>query len=98
MMCPLDVRCCSSHSVGVALVHADCAASGSIPVLLLRWRWGRAASRPRRTRRLRGEVLARPSPVERSRGFRRKEINRIRELIEVHQEQLLEGWNEFFHG
>ena len=39
-----------------------------------------------------------PVRVDRSRGFRRKEINRIRELIEEHQEQLLEGWNEFFHG
>ncbi len=31
-------------------------------------------------------------------GFGRKEINRIRELIAEHREQLLEGWNEFFHG
>ena len=39
-----------------------------------------------------------PVRLERSRGFRRKEINRIRELIEEHREQLLEGWNEFFRG
>jgi hypothetical protein len=39
-----------------------------------------------------------PVRVERTRGFDRKEINRIRELIEEHREQLLEGWNEFFHG
>ena len=39
-----------------------------------------------------------PVRLERSRGFRRKEINRIRELVEEHREQLLEGWNEFFRG
>jgi hypothetical protein len=39
-----------------------------------------------------------PLRLERSRGFRRKDINRIRELIEEHREELLEGWNEFFHG
>lgn len=39
-----------------------------------------------------------PVRVERSGGFRRKEINGIRELVEEHREQLLEGWNEFFHG
>lgn len=36
--------------------------------------------------------------LERSYGFRRKDINRIRELVVEHREQLLEGWNEFFHG
>jgi Domain of unknown function (DUF4160) len=41
-----------------------------------------------------------PDPVrlERSHGFIRKEINRIRVLIEQRQEQLLESWNEFFRG
>ncbi|HET6573198.1 MAG TPA: DUF4160 domain-containing protein [Fimbriiglobus sp.] len=39
-----------------------------------------------------------PVRLERSRGFRRNEVSRIRELIEQHQEQLLEGWNEFFGG
>jgi Domain of unknown function (DUF4160) len=39
-----------------------------------------------------------PARLERSRGFRRKEINRVRELIEEHREQLLESWNEFFRG
>jgi hypothetical protein len=39
-----------------------------------------------------------PVRLERSRGFRRKEINRIRDLVEEHREQLLEGWNEFFRG
>jgi hypothetical protein len=39
-----------------------------------------------------------PVRLERSRGFRRNEINRIRELVEEHQEQLLESWNEFFRG
>jgi hypothetical protein len=31
-------------------------------------------------------------------SFRRKEINRIRELVEEHREELLEAWNEFFGG
>jgi hypothetical protein len=39
-----------------------------------------------------------PVRLERSHGFRRKEINRVRKLIELHHEQLLEGSNEFFHG
>lgn len=39
-----------------------------------------------------------PVRLERSRGFRRKEINRVRELVEEYREQLGEGWNEFFRG
>ncbi len=39
-----------------------------------------------------------PVRLERSRGFPRKEINRIRALVEEHREQLLESWNEFYHG
>ena len=39
-----------------------------------------------------------PVRLERSRGFRRKEINRIGGLVEEHREQLLERWNEFFNG
>lgn len=39
-----------------------------------------------------------PVRLERSRGFRRKEINRIRESVAEHREQLLESWNEFFRG
>lgn len=39
-----------------------------------------------------------PVRLERSDGFRRKEINQIRELIEDHREQLLESWNAFFPG
>lgn len=39
-----------------------------------------------------------PIRLERSHGFRSKEINRIRQLVEEHWEQLLEGWNEFFRG
>jgi len=33
-----------------------------------------------------------------SRGFTRKEINRVRELVAKHRERLLESWNEFFRG
>lgn len=39
-----------------------------------------------------------PVRFERSHGFSRKEINKIRKLVEEHQQQLLEGWNEFFQG
>jgi hypothetical protein len=39
-----------------------------------------------------------PVRFERSYGFKRKEINKIHTLVEEHQQQLLESWNEFFHG
>ena len=39
-----------------------------------------------------------PIRLERSRGFARREINRIRELVEQHRNQLLESWHDFFHG
>ena len=39
-----------------------------------------------------------PVRLERSRGFNRKDINRIRELIENNRDLLLEGWNEYFRG
>jgi hypothetical protein len=39
-----------------------------------------------------------PVRLERSHGFCRKEINRIQGIVEQHQEQLMESWNEFFRG
>ena len=39
-----------------------------------------------------------PVRLERSRGFSRKDINRIEDLVEEHQGQLLESWDEFFNG
>jgi hypothetical protein len=39
-----------------------------------------------------------PVRLERSHGFSRQEIRRVRDLIEEHQLQLLESWNEFFRG
>ena len=39
-----------------------------------------------------------PVRLVRSRGFSRKEINKVRRLVVQHREQLLESWNEFFHG
>ena len=39
-----------------------------------------------------------PVRLERSRGFSRKEIRRIRELVLNNQLPLLESWNAFFHG
>jgi hypothetical protein len=37
-----------------------------------------------------------PVRLERSGGFSRKEIKRIRDLTAEHRDQLLESWNEFF--
>lgn len=39
-----------------------------------------------------------PIRLERSHGFARKELNRIRELIVDHGDVLLECWHEFFHN
>ena len=39
-----------------------------------------------------------PVRLERSHGFPAKEINRLAELIEQHESELLEKWNEFFGG
>jgi hypothetical protein len=36
--------------------------------------------------------------LERSHHFSRKEINKVRSLVEQHRHQLLESWNEFFRG
>ena len=44
------------------------------------------------------KMIAEDRRLERSRGFRRKEINRVRELVVEHRDQLLESWNEFFRG
>jgi len=37
-----------------------------------------------------------PVRLEHSHGIRVKDINRIRELIEERQDELLEAWDEFF--
>jgi len=37
-----------------------------------------------------------PVRLERSGGFGRKEINRLQQLVEEHQLQIMESWNEFF--
>jgi hypothetical protein len=39
-----------------------------------------------------------PVRLARSAGFSRQELHRIRELVEQHRAELLESWNEFFHG
>jgi hypothetical protein len=39
-----------------------------------------------------------PVRLERSRGFSRKEINRIHELVDQNRQHLLESWDEFFRG
>ena len=39
-----------------------------------------------------------PVRLERTRGFGRKEIKRVRDLVEEYRELLLGGWNEFFRG
>jgi hypothetical protein len=37
-----------------------------------------------------------PIRLEWSQGFRRKEINQLRQIVEQHRERFLEAWNEFF--
>ena len=39
-----------------------------------------------------------PVRLERSHGFGRKEINRVRQLVVEHHRQSLESWHEFFRG
>lgn len=35
--------------------------------------------------------------LERSKGFRRKELNRIRQLIKANRTEPLRGWDEYFN-
>jgi hypothetical protein len=37
-----------------------------------------------------------PVSLERSRGFARREINKIQEIVEETQQQLLDSWHEYF--
>ncbi|MBY0521851.1 MAG: DUF4160 domain-containing protein [Gemmataceae bacterium] len=37
-----------------------------------------------------------PPRLQESRGFNRKEINRIKGIIEDHQELLMDSWNDYF--
>jgi hypothetical protein len=39
-----------------------------------------------------------PVRLARTRGFGRKDIRRVGELVVEHREQLLESWHEFFLG
>jgi hypothetical protein len=39
-----------------------------------------------------------PVRLQTSGGFGRTEINRIQQLVEDNQEDLLRSWNEFFNG
>ena len=39
-----------------------------------------------------------PVRLERSHGFSRKDINRVRALVERHEQELWEKWHEFFRG
>jgi hypothetical protein len=39
-----------------------------------------------------------PVRLERSFGFSRHEISTIQSIVEQHEQQILERWNEFFHG
>ena len=38
-----------------------------------------------------------PVRFERTRGFSPVEISRIQRFVEVHREELLESWDEYFH-
>lgn len=37
-----------------------------------------------------------PVRLQTNKGFSRTEINRLQKLVEEYQEQLLEGWHDFF--
>lgn len=39
-----------------------------------------------------------PVRLERSRGFRRNELNRVQRIVEENDQYLLDRWNEFFSG
>jgi hypothetical protein len=39
-----------------------------------------------------------PVWLERSRGFARREINTIQEIIEENQQHLLDSWHEYING
>ena len=39
-----------------------------------------------------------PVRLQNSGGFRRKEINKIQKIIQEHQINLRENWNEYFNG
>ena len=39
-----------------------------------------------------------PVRLHRSGGFSRSEIARVQRMVADHQEELLEAWNEYFHG
>ncbi len=38
-----------------------------------------------------------PIRLQKNKGFGRTELNRIQKLVEDNQEELIEGWNEFFN-
>ena len=40
-------------------------------------------------------TIDQPDLIDRG-GFSRKEISRIQQIIQEHQVQLMEGWNEYF--
>lgn len=39
-----------------------------------------------------------PVRLERSDGFAAKELRRIEHIVTEHHHQLMESWNDFFHG
>ena len=39
-----------------------------------------------------------PIRIDRSHGFRSQDILRIHELVEAHQVEFREAWDEFFHN
>jgi uncharacterized protein DUF4160 len=78
--------------------HAHRVSKRSVSIFHLRWRWRRAAARPRRTDDCEAKFWLDPIRLERSHGFPAKEINRLAELFEQHESELLEKWNEFFGG
>ncbi len=39
-----------------------------------------------------------PVRLQRSRGFRRSEVNRVHRLVEENQERLLRSWDEYYNN
>lgn len=44
------------------------------------------------------KIWLKPVRLQNSGGFRRPEIGRILDLVEIHQSKFLEAWNVYFRG
>jgi hypothetical protein len=44
------------------------------------------------------KIWLEPVRLERSSGFAARELRRIEQIVSEYQPQLLDAWNDFFHG